>query len=116
MRLRHCRPARWSTRPDLRTFAVALPETLLRAALFVAGPALAIAFVAQVALAAVARLVPRFSTFTLAFPVVFACVLLATLAALPAVLGAAATAMVEPDAAARAATLKRRRHERRQTL
>jgi flagellar biosynthetic protein FliR len=75
---------------DLRTFAVALPETLLRAALFVAGPAIAIALVAQISLAAVARLVPRFSTFTLAFPVVFACVLLATLAALPAVLGAAA--------------------------
>ncbi len=75
---------------DMRTFAVALPETLLRAALFVAGPAIAIALVAQIALAAVARLVPRFSTFTLAFPIVFACVLLATIAALPAVLGAAA--------------------------
>lgn len=75
---------------DLRTFAVALPETLLRAALFVAGPALAIALVAQISLASVARLVPRFSTFTLAFPIIFACVLLATLAALPAVLGAAA--------------------------
>lgn len=75
---------------DLRTFAVALPETLLRASLFVAGPAIGIAFVAQLALASVARLVPRFSTFTLAFPIVFACVLLATLAALPVVLGAAA--------------------------
>jgi len=75
---------------DLRTFAVALPETLLRAALFVAGPALAIALVAQISLASVARLVPRFSTFTLAFPIIFACVLLATLAALPAVLSAAA--------------------------
>ncbi len=75
---------------DMHTFAVALPETLLRASLFVAGPAITIALVAQIALAAVARLVPRFSTFTLAFPIVFACVLLATIAALPAVLGAAA--------------------------
>ncbi len=75
---------------DLRTFVVALPGTLLRASLFVAGPAFAVAVVAQVALAAVARLVPRFSTFTLAFPVVFACVLLVTIAALPVVLSAAA--------------------------
>jgi len=74
---------------DLQTFAVALPQTLVRAAFFVAGPALAIALVAQVGLAVVSRLVPRFSTFTLAFPVVFACVLLATIAALPVVLGAA---------------------------
>jgi len=74
---------------DLNTFAVALPQTLLRASFFVAGPAIAIALVAQVGLAVVARLVPRFSTFTLAFPVVFACVLLATVAALPIVLGAA---------------------------
>jgi flagellar biosynthetic protein FliR len=74
----------------LQTFALTLPATLLRAALFVAGPALAVAFVAQLALAAIARVVPRFSTFTLAFPVVFACVLLATLAALPSVLPAAA--------------------------
>ncbi|GAC1302806.1 MAG: hypothetical protein NVSMB19_12350 [Vulcanimicrobiaceae bacterium] len=74
---------------DLATFAVALPQTLLRAAFFVAGPAIAIALVAQVGLALVARLVPRFSTFTLAFPAVFGCVLLATIAALPIVLGAA---------------------------
>jgi flagellar biosynthetic protein FliR len=74
---------------DLQIFALALPATLLRAALFVAGPALAVAFVAQLALAAIARVVPRFSTFTLAFPVVFGCVLLATLAALPYALPAA---------------------------
>jgi flagellar biosynthetic protein FliR len=75
----------------LRTFAVALPATLVRAAIFVAGPAIAIAFVAQAGLAIVSRLVPRFATFTLAFPVVFACVVLATLAALPPALRAAAT-------------------------
>ena len=68
-----------------------LPATLLRAALFVAGPALAFAFVVQLALAAASRVVPRLSTFTLAFPLVFAAVLLATLAALALVLPAAAS-------------------------
>ncbi|MBD5634492.1 MAG: flagellar biosynthetic protein FliR [Candidatus Eremiobacteraeota bacterium] len=80
---------------DLQTFAIVLPETLLRAAIFVAGPAIAIAFAAQVSLAIVARLVPRFSTFTLAFPIVFACVVLATIAALPPSLRAASTPWLE---------------------
>ncbi len=75
----------------LFTFAVTLPATLLRAALFVAGPALAFALVVQIALAAASRVVPRLSTFTLAFPLVFAAVLLATLAAVPLVLPAAAS-------------------------
>jgi flagellar biosynthetic protein FliR len=75
---------------DLETFAVALPETLVRAAAFVAGPSLAIAFVAQVGVAMLARLVPRFSTFTLAFPIVFACVVLATVACVPIAIRAAA--------------------------
>lgn len=75
---------------DVATFAVALPQTLARAAIFVAGPAIAIALVAQLGLAIVARLVPRFSTFTLAFPIVFACVLVATVAALPVALHVAA--------------------------
>jgi hypothetical protein len=35
--------------------------------------------------------VPRFSTFALAFPVIFACAILATIAALPVVLPAAAS-------------------------
>jgi flagellar biosynthetic protein FliR len=74
-----------------QTFAIALPETLLRAACFVAAPAVAIAFVAQVSLAAIARLVPRFSTFTLAFPIVFACAILATVAGLVGTLHLAAT-------------------------
>ena len=73
----------------LQTFAIALPATLLRAAIFVAGPAIAIAFVAQVSLAIVARLVPRLATFTLAFPIVCACGVLATIAALPPSLRAA---------------------------
>ncbi|MBD5656730.1 MAG: flagellar biosynthetic protein FliR, partial [Candidatus Eremiobacteraeota bacterium] len=77
--------------PSLAIFALTLPQTLARAALFVAGPALALACVAQIALVVVARVVPRFSTFALAFPVVFACVVLATIAALPLALPAAAT-------------------------
>ncbi len=81
----------------LQTFAVTLPATLVRAAVFVAGPALALVFVAQVALGIVARLVPRFSTFTLAFPIVFACAVLATLAALPATLGAAGRPWMDLD-------------------
>jgi flagellar biosynthetic protein FliR len=76
---------------DLQTFAVKLPETLLRAALFVAGPAIAIALVAQFSLAVVARVVPRFSTFTLAFPIVFGCVMLATIVALGVVLQSASS-------------------------
>jgi flagellar biosynthetic protein FliR len=70
----------------IMTLALALPQTLLRAAILVAGPAMVVAFVAQIALAAVARVVPRFSTFTLTFPVVLGCALLATLAAVPLVL------------------------------
>jgi flagellar biosynthetic protein FliR len=83
---------------DLQTFAVALPETLLRAACFVAAPAVAIAFVAQVSLAAIARLVPRFSTFTLAFPIVFACAILATVAGLAGTLHVAATPWMDLSA------------------
>jgi flagellar biosynthetic protein FliR len=77
--------------PEHATFAVVLPGTLLRAAVFVAGPAIAIALVAQFGLAVIARLVPRFSTFSLAFPIVFGCAVLATIAALPFVLQSAAT-------------------------
>jgi flagellar biosynthesis protein FliR len=76
--------------PGLATFAVALPVTLVRAAVFVAGPAISLALIAQLGLAIVARLVPRFSTFALAFPVALGCAVLATIAALPFVLHAAA--------------------------
>lgn len=75
---------------DLLAFAVALPLTLARAALFVAGPAIAAVLLAQLALAGISRVVPRLSTFLLSFPIVFACAVIATLAGLPAVTGAAA--------------------------
>jgi flagellar biosynthetic protein FliR len=75
---------------SLATFAMTLPATLLRAALYIAGPAIATAFVVQVALGAIGRMVPRFSTFTLAFPLVLATALVTTLAGF---------ALVFPDAA-----------------
>ncbi|HYZ16335.1 MAG TPA: flagellar biosynthetic protein FliR [Candidatus Acidoferrum sp.] len=64
-------------------YALALPATVLRAALVVAAPAIAVAAALQLALAAVARVVPRFASFSLTFPVVFAAALLVTLAAVP---------------------------------
>ena len=85
----HLPPGALVRADGLQIFAIALPATLVRAAIFVAGPALALACVAQASLGIVARLVPRFSTFTLAFPVVFACVVLATFVAFPATLEAA---------------------------
>jgi flagellar biosynthetic protein FliR len=64
-------------------FALVLPATILRAAFVVAAPAIAVAAALQLVLAAVARVVPRFSSFTLAFPAVFAGALLVTLVTLP---------------------------------
>jgi len=64
-------------------FAVALPVTIVRAALLIAAPALAVALTVQVGLAAVARVVPRLASFSLAFPVVFAAAIVVTLAAIP---------------------------------
>jgi flagellar biosynthesis protein FliR len=70
-------PAAWSA------YAVALPVTIVRAALLIAAPAIAVAFTVQVALAAVARVVPRLASFSLAFPVVFAAAIIVTLAGIP---------------------------------
>ena len=72
--------------PHLDAFAVAVPGIVLRAGLLVAGPALALGLVANVALGSISRIIPRFSNFTLTFPVVFFAVLLATLVTLPVVL------------------------------
>ncbi|MBV8371196.1 MAG: flagellar biosynthetic protein FliR [Candidatus Eremiobacteraeota bacterium] len=70
-------PAAWER------FALALPETILRAAFAVAAPAVAVAAALQLAFGAVARVVPRFSSFTLAFPAVFAAALVVTVIAVP---------------------------------
>ena len=64
-------------------YAVALPETIVEAAVLVAGPAFALVFAAQLTLGALTRVIPRFAAFTLSFPIVFACALVATLLAVP---------------------------------
>jgi flagellar biosynthesis protein FliR len=75
---------------DLGTFGMTLPVTLLRAAIFVAGPAIVLGLVVQVALATTSRVVPRLSTFPLSFGLVLAATILVTLASLPIVVSAAA--------------------------
>jgi flagellar biosynthetic protein FliR len=72
-------------------FAVALPAAIARAALLVAGPALVLTAAIQVGLAAISRVVPRFSSFTLPFPIVFGAVVLITLATMPLLAPLAAT-------------------------
>jgi len=69
--------------PAWTHFALALPATILRAAFVVAAPAIAVAAALQLALAGVARVVPRFSSFTLAFPAVFAAALMVTIVTVP---------------------------------
>jgi flagellar biosynthesis protein FliR len=49
----------------------------------VAAPAVALAFVVQIALGALSRVVPRFGSFTLAFPLAFAAALVATVLSVP---------------------------------
>lgn len=76
---------------DLYAYAIALPAAIIEAALLVAGPAIAIVFAAQAALGALARVIPRFASFTLSFPIGFALALAATLVAIPALFGASGT-------------------------
>lgn len=71
-------------------FALSLPLLIVKAAILTAAPAIVVTFVAQVALGALTRVVPRFSSFTLSFPIVFAVALLATLAAVPVIFPVAA--------------------------
>jgi len=70
----------------LMRYAIALPATILRAALVIAGPTLIVAATIQLALGAVSRVVPRFGNFTLPFPLVFGAIVLMTLAAVPLVI------------------------------
>jgi flagellar biosynthetic protein FliR len=63
--------------------ALALPAGIVECALLVAGPAIALVFVAQITLGALTRVIPRFGAFTLSFPIVFATALLATLLTIP---------------------------------
>jgi flagellar biosynthesis protein FliR len=60
-------------------FATAFVDVALQ----VAAPAVGLAFVVQIALGALSRAVPRFGSFTLAFPLAFAAALMMTAIAVP---------------------------------
>jgi flagellar biosynthetic protein FliR len=64
-------------------FTGTFAENFLLVALQVAAPAVGLAFVVQVALGALSRVVPRFGSFTLFFPLAFAAALIATVIVLP---------------------------------
>lgn len=64
-------------------FAVTYASTIVLVALEVCAPAIALAFVVQIALGALSRTIPRFATFGLSFPLVFGAVLIVTAVALP---------------------------------
>jgi|HubBroStandDraft_4_1064222.scaffolds.fasta_scaffold00005_92 flagellar biosynthetic protein FliR len=66
-------------------FAAAFASTIVLVALQLAAPAVALAFVVQIALGALSRVIPRFGSFTLAFPLAFAAALVATTIAVPVV-------------------------------
>jgi len=76
--------------PHLADYAIGIPTLVMRAAALVAGPAIVLGFLANLALGAISRVIPRFNNFTLTFPVVFTVILLATLATLTNVLPQAA--------------------------
>ncbi len=66
-------------------FVAAFATTIVAIALQVAAPAIGVAFVIQVALGALSRVVPRFGSFTLAFPLAFGAALVVTAIAAPIV-------------------------------
>jgi flagellar biosynthesis protein FliR len=69
--------------------ALGLASTIVLVAIAVAAPAIALAFTVQIAIGALSRAVPRFGSFTLAFPLVFGAALVATALALPLLAGMA---------------------------
>jgi flagellar biosynthesis protein FliR len=79
----HVRPGGFVDAVAWTRYALALPKTVLHVALVVAAPAIAVSAALQIALAAVARVVPRFASFTLTFPVVFAAALVVTVLTVP---------------------------------
>lgn len=64
-------------------FAGSFAASIVTVALVVAAPAVGLAFVVQIALGAVSRVVPRFGSFTLTFPLAYAAALIATAIAMP---------------------------------
>lgn len=65
------------------SFAFGFAGTIVLVGVAVAAPAIGLAFVVQISLGALSRAVPRFGSFTLAFPLAFAAALIATALALP---------------------------------
>lgn len=65
--------------------ATAVPIAVLRAALLIAGPAIVLGLVAHVMLGAIGRIVPRFSTLQLSWPLAFGLATGTTLVAIPLV-------------------------------
>ena len=65
-------------------FAVGWILTVVAVGVAVAAPAIGLAFVAQVAVGALSRAVPRFGSVTLVFPLAFAAALIAVVLAVPA--------------------------------
>lgn len=64
-------------------FAAGFAGNFIAVALEVAAPAVGMAFIVQIALGALSRVVPRFGSFTLAFPLAFAAALIATAIVVP---------------------------------
>ena len=78
-----CRRSSLFQAGSLGAFAAAFATTFVAVALAVAAPAIGSAFVMQIALGALSRVIPRFGSFTLAFPLAFAAALVATAIAVP---------------------------------
>ena len=72
-----------------QTYAITLASMVVRVALAVAAPAIALAFITQIVLAALSRTIPRFASFALSFPLVFGVILLVTAASIPLALAQA---------------------------
>lgn len=64
-------------------YLATLAGTITMTAAGIAAPAIGLAFAVQIALGALSRAVPRFGSITLAFPLAFAAVLIATVCAVP---------------------------------
>ena len=75
-------------------YAAAFATTFVGVALQIAAPAVGLAFVAQIGIGAISRVVPRFGSFTLAFPLAFAAAIVATAAAVPVVTARAPAPLV----------------------
>jgi flagellar biosynthetic protein FliR len=69
--------------PGWGAYAASYTAAIALVALEVAAPAVALAFLVQLALGALSRVIPRFGSFTLSFPLAFAAALTATAAAAP---------------------------------